>query len=94
MRIEYAPQEHIYQHPDLLAEVVRTLCSLEPADYVVSDESVLSDLIDLDETDHAALYAALAERYGVIVQAKESEPSLWKLVDQIATSRRDHGHQG
>jgi hypothetical protein len=90
---EAAPVERITEHPDLLAEVVRDLCGWEPEDYAVSDESLLSDLVDR-ETDLAALYADVATRYGVTVLTGQAEPYLWQLIDQIATRRRGEVARG
>jgi len=87
MKFTPAPQERIYQHQVLLAELLRDLCELEPEDYAVSDESLLSDMVDLD-TDLTALYARVAERYGVTVPMDEPEPYLWQLVEQIADQPR------
>ena len=48
---EYAPADRMYEHPDVLAEFMRRVCRLEPEEYALSDESLLSDLdtIDTDE---------------------------------------------
>jgi hypothetical protein len=86
-RFTQAPSERIRWHPDLLAEVLRDLCGWEPDEYAVSDESLLSDMVDL-ETDLNALYAAVAERYGVTVSLDGPQPYLWQLIDQIAMRRR------
>jgi hypothetical protein len=83
---QYAPQERIADHPDVLADLVRACCGWEPEDYAVSDESLLSDLVDPD-ADLAALYAAVRQRYGVAV-TPDPEPYLWQLVEQIAAHRR------
>lgn len=83
---QYPPQERVYEHPDLLADLVRACSELEPEDYAVSDESLLSDMVDADE-DLEALYAMVRQRYGVAV-SHDPEPYLWELVEQIATQRR------
>ena len=85
-RFTHAPIDRIDWHPELLAEVMRDLCGFEPEEYALSDESLLSDMVDL-ETDLAALYATVSERYGVIVRPDEPQPYLWQLIDQIARRR-------
>lgn len=91
-RFDHAPQERIDDHPELLAEVVRVCCGWEPEDYAVSDESLLSDLVEVD-ADLDALYAAVRQRYGVAVTL-DPEPYLWQLVDQIAQTRRGARRDG
>lgn len=88
-RFEHAPQERIDDHPELLAEVVRDCCGWEPEEYAVSDESLLSDLVDVDD-DLDALYATVRERYGITV-TPHPQPYLWQIVDQIAQARRAAG---
>jgi len=73
--VEYAPQERIHDHPDVLADLVRACCGWEPEDYAVSDESLLSDLVEAD-ADIEALYAAVRARYGVTVTC-DPQPYLW-----------------
>lgn len=85
-----APIDRITHHPELLAEVILDLCGWEPEDYAVSDESLLSDMVDLD-TDRGALYAAVAARYGVTVPQDAPEPYLWDLIDRIASARAAKG---
>jgi hypothetical protein len=46
-RVQYAPIERIEDHPQFLEEVAREFCGWEPEDYAVSDENLLSDLVDL-----------------------------------------------
>jgi hypothetical protein len=81
--IEYAPAERIYEHPDVLEEFMRRICELEPEDYALSDESLLSDLdtIDTDE-----LFKAVHRVYGINVP-RRPQPYLWEIIAEIAAKR-------
>jgi hypothetical protein len=83
MKFSLPPTDRIDAHPAVVADLLQALCELEPGEYAVSDESYLSDMVDL-ATDLAALYAAVRARYGIEV-AHEPEPYLWEVVDRIVT---------
>jgi hypothetical protein len=82
-KIEYAPADRMYEHPDVLEEFMRRICGLEPEEYALSDESLLSDLdtIDTDE-----LFEAVHRVYGVNVP-RRPQPYLWEIIAEIAAKR-------
>jgi hypothetical protein len=52
----------MYEHPDALEEFMRRVCRLEPEEYALSDESLLSDL---DTIDTDQLFEAVHRIYGI-----------------------------
>jgi len=81
---ETAPQIRINDHPEVLADFMRRICQLEPDEYALSDESLLSDM-DSDSDD---LFVAVRRIYGIDVPSGRDQPFLWQVIEQIATNRR------
>jgi hypothetical protein len=82
-KIEYAPADRIYEHRDVLEDFMRRICGLEPEDYALSDESLLSDM---DTTDTDELFKAVHRVYGIEVR-RNPQPYLWEIIAGIATKR-------
>ena len=80
---EHAPADRMYEHPDVLEEFMRRVCGLEPEEYALSDESLLSDLdtIDTDE-----LFEIVHRVYGISVP-RRPQPYLWEIIAEIAAKR-------
>jgi hypothetical protein len=70
----------MYEHPELLEDFMRRVCGLEPEDYALSDESLLSDL---DTSDADEPFEAVRRLYGADVP-RRPQPYLWKIIAQIA----------
>jgi hypothetical protein len=66
----------------VLEEFMRRICGLEPVEYTLSDESLLSDLntIDADE-----LFEVVHRVYGINVP-RRPQPYLWEIIAEIAAS--------
>jgi len=73
----------MYEHPDVLEEFMRRVCGLEPEEYSLSDESLLSDL-DMIDTDE--LVEVVHRVYGINVP-RRPQPYLWEIIAEIATKR-------
>lgn len=84
-RIEYAPVERIDDHREILEELMQRIFDLEPGTYALSDESLVSDLADLDEWDDTV--AAMKRQYGIDLAAEDPEPYLWEVLARIAARR-------
>lgn len=82
-KIEYAPADRMYARPDVLEEFMRRVCGLEPEEYALSDESLLSDL-DMIDTDE--LVEVVYRVYGINVP-RRPQPYLWEIIAEIATKR-------
>ena len=74
-QFETAPQVRISEHPDVLADFMRQICELEPDEYALSDESLLSDL---DSIDTDELFTAVRRIYGIDVPSGHDQPSSGK----------------
>jgi hypothetical protein len=84
-RFETAPQVRINDHPDVLADFMRQICDLEPDEYALSDESLLSDL---DSIDTGELFAAVRRIYAIDVPSGRDQPFLWEVIEKIAAKRK------
>ena len=86
-RVRFAPADRIEDHAALAREFMARVFELEPGDYLLSDESAVSDFTASGEWDAAATWQRIEEIFGV-GSAEVGSERLVDLFAAIAERRR------
>lgn len=64
-KIEFAETDQVESYVDLANEFMETIFDLMPSDYLITDESSLTDFTDFGSNDTSGIWALIEGRYAI-----------------------------